>query len=452
VDNQVGAFGGGVWMDAVGRRKALLWSDAVFALSAVMMAVSQNVTTLLAGRFLVGLAVGLASVIAPVYISEASPPSVRARLISVNAVMICFGQFASYAVNFALVGAPDNWRWMLGVAGAPAIMQWLGLFLVPESPSWLAMHGQLESAKTALLMLRGADDDAIEDEMHALEGAQGAGAHTTPKSVWKYLQESAVQKQLALGVGLQVYQQAAGINTVMYYSTTILQMAGISDSGAVLAALPLAAVNFVGSVVGLLLIDRVGRRVLFLTSAAGVTCALISIGTVFYVLDKTDVGLSLALSEKELDNRRSSTTPWNTLLVVGLVMYLAAFSPGLNPVPWAVNAELYPSNIRGFGAGMATAMNWTANFIMCFFFLSTSDVIGRACTFWLLGGVVSFGMLVFAITMPETKGLNFLQVQELFKNQPLHVACAHVEHTNDCSTSLNALLLDRDVSPLCQEQ
>lgn len=101
----------------------------------------------------------------------------------------------------------------------------------------------------------------------------GAGAHTTPKSVWKYLQESAVQKQLALGVGLQVYQQAAGINTVMYYSTTILQMAGISDSGAVLAALPLAAVNFVGSVVGLLLIDRVGRRVLFLSELPNPTSA-----------------------------------------------------------------------------------------------------------------------------------------------------------------------------------
>ncbi|KAL0720555.1 hypothetical protein Bca4012_035154 [Brassica carinata] len=367
VGAMIGAASGGWINDYYGRKKATLFADVVFAAGAIVMAAAPDPYVLISGRFLVGLGVGVASVTAPVYIAEASPSEVRGGLVSTNVLMITGGQFLSYLVNSAFTQVPGTWRWMLGVSGVPAVVQFGLVLFMPESPRWLYMKNRKEEAIQVL---------------------------------------SKISKEMRLaffaGAGLQAFQQFTGINTVMYYSPTIVQMAGFhSNQLALLLSLIVAAMNAAGTVVGIYFIDHCGRKKLALSSLCGVIVSLIILSLSF--LKQSDVSTDGGL--------------YGWLAVLGLALYIAFFAPGMGPVPWTVNSEIYPQQYRGICGGMSATVNWISNLIVAQTFLSIAEAAGSGVTFLILAGIAVLAVVFVIVFVPETQGLTFLEVEQIWKER-----------------------------------
>ncbi|KAK1420363.1 hypothetical protein QVD17_21894 [Tagetes erecta] len=280
----IGAAVGGWLNDRYGRRFALLFADFLFFIGAVLMAAAPNPSVLIMGRIFVGFGVGMASMTAPLYISEASPAKVRGALVSTNGFLITGGQFLSYLINLAFTKVPGTWRWMLGVAGVPALVQFVLMLALPESPRWLYRKGREEEAITILRKIYSAED--VEAEIEALKESIEKEVEETGSSekidLIQLMKTKTVRRGLIAGVGLQVFQQFVGINTVMYYSPTIVQLAGIaSNQTALLLSLVTAGLNALGSIVSIYFIDRTGRKKLLVLSLIGVILSLGLLSAVF---------------------------------------------------------------------------------------------------------------------------------------------------------------------------
>ncbi|CAH9062213.1 unnamed protein product [Cuscuta epithymum] len=385
VGAMIGAAAGGWINDAYGRKKATLSADVVFTMGAIVMAAAPGPYVLILGRLLVGLGVGVASVTAPVYIAEASPSEIRGGLVSTNVLMITGGQFLSYLVNLAFTEIPGTWRWMLGVSAVPAVIQFCLMLFMPESPRWLYMKN--DKSKATVVLSKIYDPYRLEEEIDQL--ATALEEESFRKKSVRYTDVFKSKKlRLAFfaGAGLQAFQQLTGINTVMYYSPTIVQMAGFrSNQIALLISLIVALMNAFGTILGIYLIDHIGRKKLVLTSLSGVIVSLVLLAGSFIILDP------------------SSTTGhglYGWVAVIGLVLYIAFFSPGMGPVPWTVSSEIYPEAYRGICGGMSATVNWISNIIVSESFLSLADAIGF---------VVAF--------VPETKGLTFEEVDSIWKDR-----------------------------------
>ncbi|RDY03901.1 Inositol transporter 1, partial [Mucuna pruriens] len=394
----IGAAGGGWINDAYGRKKATLFADVIFILGAIAMAAAPDPNVLISGRFLVGLGVGVASVTAPVYIAEASPSEIRGSLVSTNVLMITGGQFLSYLVNLAFTQVHGTWRWMLGVSAVPAVVQFVLMFFLPESPRWLFMKNRKNEAVIVLSKIY--DFARLEDEVDFLatqsEQEQQKRNNIKLGDVFK---SKEIRLAFLVGAGLQAFQQFTGINTVMYYSPTIVQMAGFhSNELALLLSLIVAGMNAAGTIIGIYLIDHAGRKKLALSSLGGVFASLIILSVSFL-------------------NQSSSNGLYGWLAVVGLVLYIAFFSPGMGPVPWTVNSEIYPEEYRGICGGMSATVCWVSNLIVSLSFLSIAEAIGTGSTFLVLAGIAIFAFLFVLLYVPETKGLTFDEVALIWKER-----------------------------------
>ncbi|PSC72382.1 putative inositol transporter 2 [Micractinium conductrix] len=270
------------------------WAGDAAALARWQEVGGQGLQAAVGGRAVVGLGVGLASVTVPIYIAEAAPPARRATLVTANVLMITGGQFLAYAADYAFSFVPGTWRWMLGVAVVPALVQAAGLVMLPESPKWLAGRGRMAAAQAALAKLQpeaslpaaalAASPQPSTSSTGGGGGEPGGGGGGV--SPWRLLRSRTVLRQLHVGVGLQVLQQVAGINTVMYYTPAILQLAGVEKQAALLLSLLPAAANAAGTLVGMHAIDRHGRRRLLLTSIAAVVGALAALSGVFAAAER----------------------------------------------------------------------------------------------------------------------------------------------------------------------
>src|SRR5260221_6811436 len=258
------ALGGGRLSDRLGRRTTLILTSLIFILGALICAFADSFQTLLVGRTIVGLGIGLASTTVPVYISEVSPPKARGWQVSLFQLAITIGILAAYMVDYAFAGI-GGWRWMLGLAAVPGIMLGLGMLYLPESPRWLAKHGQTDKALKILKRIRGGSDVTTE-----FQEIRNTLAQSSERGHWSDLFSPTVRPALIVGIGLAVFQQITGINTVIYYAPTILQSAGISSaSGAILATAGIGLGNVLMTLVSMWLIDRMGRRPLLLIGTAG---------------------------------------------------------------------------------------------------------------------------------------------------------------------------------------
>ncbi|KAL8143893.1 hypothetical protein V2J09_016925 [Rumex salicifolius] len=396
----IGASFGGWINDFYGRKKATLSADVVFAAGSIVMAAAPDPYVLIFGRLLVGLGVGVASVTAPVYIAEASPTEVRGGLVSTNVLMITGGQFLSYLVNLAFTEVPGTWRWMLGASGVPAVVQFALMLVLPESPRWLYM--KQDKTKAIAVLSKIYDPYRLEDEVDHLAAAL-LEEQNSKKSVSyrEVFQNKEIRLAFLAGASLQAFQQFTGINTVMYYSPTIVQMAGFSSNQlALLISLVVAAMNAAGTVLGIYLIDHSGRRKLALTSLSGVFVSLLILSASFYL---------------QSAGYTSAFYAW--LAVVGLALYIASFSPGMGPVPWTVNSEIYPEAYRGKCSGMSATVNWISNLIVSQTFLSLADAVGTGTTFLMIAGVAVLAFVFVAFFVPETKGLTFGEVERMWKER-----------------------------------
>jgi sugar porter (SP) family MFS transporter len=379
----LGAVISGYLAGKIGRRPTKIVAGCVFAVEAIWSALSPDVWTLIAARFVLGLGVGTASFVAPMYIGEMVPKRFRGGLVSFNQLMITSGILIAYIIDFALKGISNNWRWMLGLGAIPGIALAVGMVFLPESPRWLVEHDREDEAREVLERARpaGGVDDEIE-EIHDVARES--------KSLRDLLGKS-VRPLLVVGLGLAIFQQIVGINTVIYFAPTIFQFAGVSTSKAIGQTVFIGITNVVFTVVAVLLLDRIGRRVLLLVGTAGLTVALVGLGLFFQVAAiKEQVG-------------------W--LALASLIFYIASFAVGLGPVFWLMIAEIFPLGIRGPAMSVCTVANWGFNFLVSFTFLQLIDTAGKGGTFFVYAGLGILAVLFFAWKVPETKGRSLEEIE-----------------------------------------
>jgi SP family galactose:H+ symporter-like MFS transporter len=381
----IGAAIGGDISDHFGRRKVIIAAAAIFALGAVSTATVPDVNLLILGRIAVGIAIGIASLVTPLYISEMSPPRMRGSLVSLNQLAITIGIVVSYLVDFSLA-AFQGWRYMLGLAAIPAVVLGIGMLPLPDTPRWLINHDEADNARKVLKRIQGKDnvEGEIKEIQDSLKKQRGGRAE---------LFNPLVKPALVIGVSLAIFQQVTGINTVIYYAPTIFQFAGItSASSAILATVAVGVVNVILTIVAILLLDRVGRRPLLLIGLAGMTLSLTLLGAVFFL--------------------PSLLSSLGDLAVVGLMLYVASFAIGLGPVFWLLISEIYPLRVRGLAMSIASEANWGSNLIIALTFLTLVQVLGRSGTFWLYA-LVGIGAWIFAfLLVPETKGKTLEEIEE----------------------------------------
>jgi SP family galactose:H+ symporter-like MFS transporter len=384
-----GAIFGGTLADRFGRRKIIILAAVIFALGGIGTALAMNIAWLILGRIIVGMAIGVASFAAPLYISEVSPAPIRGKLVSLNQLAITIGIVVSYLVGYALSGS-RNWRMMFGLAAVPSTLLGIGMLVMPESPRWLVSHDLLNKATRVLRKIRAstAVGNELADIQHDL--AQQSGS-------WAELFSPLVKPALLIGIGLAVFQQITGINTIIYYAPTIFQFAGVeSSSAAILATVGVGAVNMIITILAMYLLDRVGRKPLLMIGLTGMILSLVVLGAVFMAPDFV------------------SMHSW--IVISGLMLFVASFAIGLGPVFWLLISEIYPLKIRGMAMGIASVANWGANLIVALTFLSLAQAIGKSGTFWLYG-IISIGSLFFVhFLVPETKGHSLEAIQSHWRS------------------------------------
>lgn len=385
----LGASFGGKLADRFGRRKTLIQVGILFIVGAAVTALAPTPIWLSIGRVVVGIAIGIASLTAPLYISEVSPPSIRGKLVSLNQLMIAIGLVVSYLTDSGLAEA-QAWRWMFGLAVIPALALVIGLLFVPESPRWLTGQSQDEQARIVLQKIRECADVSRElADIRADLNLQEGG--------WRELFNISLRRPLIVGIGLAIFQQFTGINTVLYYAPTIFQFAGLhSASSAILATVGVGIVMVLMTIVALRLIDRVGRRPLLLYGVAGMFLSLGVLGYAFY--------------------RPTLSSTVARIAMISLPVYVACFAIGLGPVFWLLISEIYPLKIRGRAMSVATVTNWAANLLVALSFLSLLHILGRSWTFWLYGIICVIAWIFVYRLVPETKGCTLEEIDTRWHN------------------------------------
>ena len=386
----LGAVLSGYLADRISRKYTKVISGIVYVIGALGCAFAVNVPMLIGFRFVLGLSVGTASFVAPLYISEVSPPRIRGGLVSFNQLAITSGILLSYLVNFAFKDAANNWRWMLGVAVIPGAALAIGMLTVPHTPRWLMEQHREDDARGVLQKLREGDgkDSDVDGEIDEIKDA----AKSERSSKLGDLFHGRLRPLLWIGLGLAIFQQFVGINTVIYYAPTILADTGLTKSASITQTVFVGVTNVVFTVVAVLLLDRVGRRKLLLTGTVGLTIALAVLGVYF---------TSSTLQQQ---------AGW--LALVALLLYIASFAIGLGPVFWLMISEIYPTGVRSKAMSVATVANWAANFVVAVTFLSLGQAITRQGTFFLYTGIGVVAFLFFLSRVPETSNRSLEDIQQ----------------------------------------
>jgi len=383
-----GALTGGPLSDRFGRRPITLLAALIFAVGAIAAALSPTVGILVLARFILGLGVGLASLIVPLYIAEIAPPDTRGGLVSLNQLMITIGILLSYIVG-VLFTPIEGWRWMFGVAVIPALVLGIGMFFLPESPRWLVKNGKLDKAR--LVLARSRVESEVETEMRQMEELERLEREQA-QTGYKELLTPWIRPALIIGVGLAIFQQITGINTVIYYAPTILEIVGFSAAGAIAAtALGVGVVNVGFTILAVRIIDRVGRRPLLIIGLIGMTISLALLGLVFS-LESTSAAAGL-------------------LATICLALYIASFAISLGPIFWLMISEIYPLSIRGSAMSVAAICNWGSNFIVALTFPVLLAALGGAGAFWLFAAIGVVAWLFVFFMVPETKGRSLEEIE-----------------------------------------
>lgn len=382
----IGAAFSGAVADKFGRRRSIVATAVLFSLGAIGCAFAPSIPYLIICRFLIGLAIGVASYVAPLYISEISPPKVRGALVSLNQLMITCGIVVSYLVDYMLTSGHQEWRWMFGLGMAPALILLIGMIYLPESPRWLVTRGFIDKAREVLARTnRGVD---VEGEIKNISKTL-----TEKKCCWAEVFAPWVRPALIVGIALAFFQQATGINTIIYYAPTIFEFAGFaSHRVAILATVGVGVVNVLMTIVAIWLLDKIGRKPLLYIGMVGMALSLALLGVAFYL-----VNLSAILK-------------W--ICVVSIVFYIASFAISLGPIFWLMIAEIYPLKVRGRAMSLATVANWGFNMLVAATFLTLTDKLGKAGTFWLFAIICIAGIIFTYFFVPETKGYTLEEIEE----------------------------------------
>jgi sugar porter (SP) family MFS transporter len=375
--------------DLWGRKRKIMLADALFILGTLMLMRADSFSTLLIGRFATGVAVGVTSLVIPLYLAEIAPVRHRGAFVASYQLAITLGILFAYGTNLAFTAAAD-WRAMFAVGLVPAAIQLLGTLFLPESPSWLHSRGRTDRALAVLGRLRRKGANVLEEILHpppAKEKGQG----------WKRLCAPPLRRPLLLGVALSMFQQITGINAVIYYAPKVFAAAGYaSASTAMLATLSIGVVNVLATLFSLWLLDRAGRRLLLLVGVAGMAVSLGALAWAF-------------LAQSGFVDR---------VAVVSLMAYVASFAIGLGPVTWVLISEIYPLQWRGRAMSVATCANWLFNYLVALTFLDLSSFLGSGGAFLLYACLGVWALAFIYRRVPETKGKSLVAIETYFKEHP----------------------------------
>jgi sugar porter (SP) family MFS transporter len=373
-----GAIIGGTVADRIGRRRTLVWAAAIFIVGSLLAPLAPDVTVLIVARAIIGVGIGFTSVTAPVYVCELAPPQSRGMLIGFYQFALTVGIALADLVGYWLA-EQQAWRLMFGLAVVPTVLFLAVILTVPESPRWLVAHGHQKDAEIVLLSYTNtAGAGQLMNDIRE-------GLKAPVEQRWSALWSPGVRGSLFIAVGMTVLQQVTGINTIIYYGPQIFALAGsTSHSSAILATFVVAIVNVIGTVVGILLVDRVGRKPLLYIGVTGMALALFVLA---YAFGHATVGSSLG-----------------TIAIACLMTYIACFAISLGAIAWILVAEVFPLRVRGRGVAAATLGSGISNFIVSITFLSLIEAIGSARTFAIFGAMSIVTLLFVRFVVPETCG------------------------------------------------
>ncbi|CAG8450701.1 15539_t:CDS:10 [Dentiscutata erythropus] len=414
-------FAGGL-SDLAGRRITTVIAATLFICGALLLSLAHSYATLLIGRLVVGIAVGLASMVVPIYISEISPRLHRGRLVTINVLMCTGGQLVSYLVATGFI-FQHGWRWMFGVSIIPPFLQLLRI------PRFLVRKGKNAEAKKILAKIYpNAPPEFLNDEIEVICQTIEEDAAGSYKQLFFYPN----LRPLIIACGLQLFQQISGFDTAMYYGAsiaTIMKMAGFTEiRDAIVFSILVSATNFAMTVVALYIIDRVGRRRILLSTLIGtvIGLTLLGIGFVFVTglttKQNTCTDYGTRCGACLIDDRcgfsklndfcvDKSSVPSDQLYSA---CPSATYALGIGHAPWTIQSEIFPLNVRGRANGIATATNWCVNLVVAITFLPLTELITISGTFWMYGVFMIIGWLFVYLMVPETAGKSLEEIQELF--------------------------------------
>lgn len=452
--------------DRFGRRLVLKYAAVLYAISAIGSAIAPSFLLLVIARMIGGLGVGASLILAPMYIAEISPPKLRGRMVSFNQLNIVIGISTAFFTNYLILQwgqldsewalsmkfADYNWRWMLGLETLPAILYFFGLYFVPKSPRWQMMKGDNEEALTTLKRLVGEEAAAAQYQ----EVTQSIEADKDKPNVsLKEIFNPSLKLVLTIGVVLAILQQITGINSVFFYAPLIFEQSGIGTDASFVQAILVGLTNLVFTVVAMLVIDKFGRRPLLLTGLVGITCSMFLLtygfSTATYQLQDTqiaslssgidqsslmklsgqvfdsDVAYKEAIknalgeetasaNETELITAAISMNP--SLILVGILGFVASFAISLGPVMWVMFSELFPQRVRGIAISFAGFINSAVSFLVQLVFPWELAYLGNSMTFLLYGLFAAVGLFFVLKMVPETKNKSLEELEKLLVKKP----------------------------------
>src|SRR3954452_17237474 len=384
----VGAGSAGRLGDRGGRRRLILIAAVTFTIGAIGSAAAPTAGVLVAFRFVLGLAVGAAALVVPLYLSEIAPTEIRGAIASLNQLMITIGILVAFIVN-AIFASSENWRAMLALAVVPSLVLLLGMLRMPETPRHLVRSDEEEEARDVLGRLD--RDDQADDEIREIrevEEEEGHGGFRDLRQPW-------LRPALIVAIGLAGFQQLVGINTIIYYAPTTLTNVGYSDSAAIYANIVIGVLNVVMTVVAIKIVDRVGRKPMLLAGLGGMITSLAILGTT-----------SLTMAEP-----KSASDPAAIITLLCLAGFIVSFAATWGPVVWVILPEILPLSVRGTAMGVAIFLHWGANFLVAQTFPLLLDRFGTGPVFlgYAFIGVLATTFVLKFVT--ETKGRSLEEIE-----------------------------------------
>lgn len=451
----------GPMSDKYGRRKLLKYAAILFTISAIGSALATSFFMLIIARLIGGLAVGAALIIAPMYIAEVAPPEKRGQLVSFNQLNIVIGITLAFFTNYLILkwGNSDapwaaslglgkwNWRWMLGLEALPAILYYVGLFMVPRSPRWLMMHNHKDEAMQVMNLV--VDEDEAKRQMAEVEQSI-SDDQDKPKSRLNDLFKKSLRKVVIIGLVVGIFQQIVGINSVLFYAPMIFEQTGIGTDASFIQAILVGLTNLVFTVLAIATIDKLGRKPLLIIGMAGIAICLFLLSYGFneatYTLTEEAIlnlpeGINKeqisSIQDKTYDNDLSfkaaivnaigtesaamhestlvtAAASMNTLMIlIGILGFVASYAFSIGPVMWVLFSELFPNRIRGIAISFVGLFNLAIAFLVQLLFPWELSVLGNSSTFLIYAvfAVLGFGFIWFKV--PETKGKSLEELEEL---------------------------------------
>jgi SP family arabinose:H+ symporter-like MFS transporter len=381
-----GVFLAGKAGDHYGRKKVLMFAALLFFISAIGSATAHALFYFLVERVLGGVAVGVASILSPMYIAELAPAKYRGSLVSLNQLAIVIGILVAFLSNYLLADSgPNNWRWMLLVMAAPAILLFFSLFLVPESPRWLVARQRNDEALAVLIKTSGEENAAAE----LLEIEDTLKIHQ--ESVFNDLLAPKVRPLLFMGIILAVFSQITGINTIMYYAPKIFASVGSSNGSSLLQTLAIGCINVVFTLVAMSIIDRFGRKWMLILGSGGMMSMLLGLSTLFFIHQTSGI-----------------------MVLVFILGYIACFSASLGAAVWVVISELFPNRLRSKGMSVAIVALWIACTIVSITFPIMLERLSGGITFLIFAVICLANLLYVWRYVPETKGKTLEELEHQF--------------------------------------